>query len=58
MNKFDSFKGKMLLWLRKNFLPGRSFLDFALLPWKILLVSLVVFLLSHLKLPPSSAFGL
>jgi acetyl esterase/lipase len=42
MNNFDTFKGSVLLWLRKIFLPGRSFLDFALLPWKILLVSLAV----------------
>ncbi len=42
MNNFDTFKGSVLLWLRKIFLPGRAFLDFALLPWKILLVSLAV----------------
>lgn len=40
MNNFDTFKGSVLLWLRKIFLPGRSFLDFALLPWKVLLLLL------------------
>ncbi len=43
MNNFNIFKCSVLSWLRKMFLPGRSFLDFALLPWKILLVSLAVF---------------
>ena len=45
MNNFDISKGSVLCWLRKIFLPGRSFLDFALLPWKVLLTSLAVCLL-------------
>jgi acetyl esterase/lipase len=40
MNNFDTIRRNTFSLLRKTFLPGRSYLDFAMLPLKVLLLAL------------------
>lgn len=46
MNNFDNFKRSVFSWARKVFLPSRTVLDFALLPWKVLAFGAAVLLMT------------